>query len=218
MAAQPLARKNHRPPPEQPFLGDLSLRLARTHEFCGDARRTLAMLLAGAMEGPVFWIYPGWMPEHLHPEGMLEFADPGRFIFLGRSRDEDILWCMEEILRSGAVPLVVTELPKPASLTPVRRLNLAAETGAKEGSHRPLGLLLTAEDGGSMGVESRWRMDAAYAGDGHDTISWTLHRTRARSDPMKTWRVEPKGKGFALTPAQDARHHGKMKQQVAKPG
>lgn len=203
MVIHPLKRRPHRARPEQRFLGELSLTLARTHEFCGNSRRTLAMMLAGAMQGPVFWILPGWSPERPHPEGMLDFANPGRFTFVGPGRGEDILWCMEEALRSGAVPLVVAELPMPARLTPVRRLHLAAETGADEGTHRPLGVLLTAGDGGSMGVESRWRMDAAHAGTGKarngvETTGWALHRTRGRSDPMKSWHVAPKAGGFAL--------------------
>lgn len=207
MSTQLLQRRPHRKPPGQVFLGELTLAVGRVHEFCGNSRQTLAMLLAGAMGGQVFWISPGWSAERLHAEGMLHFANPGRFTFVYPGRGEDILWCMEEILRSGAVPLVVAELPMPAGLTPVRRLHLAAETGLKEGSVRPLGVILTAGEGGSLGVESRWHMDGAHAAAGADQTGWALHRTRARSDPVKAWRVEPKGKGFVLADAQGGEYN-----------
>ncbi|MEM9975030.1 MAG: hypothetical protein AAF771_12695, partial [Pseudomonadota bacterium] len=35
------------------FLGDLALARARVHEFCGPARRTLALQVARALTGPV---------------------------------------------------------------------------------------------------------------------------------------------------------------------
>lgn len=190
-------RQNHRHhQAEQPFLGELSLARARVHEFCGNARRTLAMMLAADMTGPVFWIAPGWIGERLNPDGMLRFVDPARFTFLTPRRPEDLLWCMEEVLRSGGVPLVVADIPAPPALTPVRRLHLAAETGASEGTHRPLGLLLCPE-GGAQGIESRWHMAAA-----HDAqrSGWNLTRQRARAAPPTAWRITPAANRFRLTP------------------
>lgn len=197
MTAQILSRpdRTQRAPPEQPFLEDLSLRCARVHEFCGNARRTLAMALAGAMAGPVFWIVPGWTADRLNPDGMLRFADPGRFSFLTPRRPEDVLWCMEEILRSGAVPLVVADIPAPLALTPVRRLHLAAEVGGTQGNTRPLGLLLTPGDGGAQGVESRWHMVGAH---GRDATGWALTRVRARTAPTKSWAVVADKAGLHL--------------------
>ncbi|HHS89126.1 MAG TPA: hypothetical protein ENJ26_02020, partial [Rhodobacteraceae bacterium] len=157
--------------------------------------RTLAMTIAGTHCGPVFWITPGWLPERLNPDGMIRFADPGRFTFLNVRRPEDLLWCMEEILRSGAVPLVVADIPAPPALTPVRRLHLAAETGAIEGAHAPLGLLLTPGDGGAQGVESRWQMAVAHH---PDASGWALTRLRARAAPAKSWRVMSGKNGLKL--------------------
>lgn len=184
MNAQLLKRRPHRERPEQDFLGELSLTRGRVHEFCGNARRTLAMLLAARTQGPVFWISPGWTGEHLNPEAMVQFANPGRFTFVSPRRGEDILWAMEEILRSGAVPLVVAELPMPASLTPVRRLHLAAESAAPT----PLGILLSGGDGGSQGVENRWQLGA-------DAPGWVLKRLRARAQPPKSWKLKTKPAG-----------------------
>ena len=202
MNAQLLKRQSHRDP-QQPFLGDLALPLARVHEFCGNARRTLAMMLAARMTGPGFWIAPGWASGRLNPDGMLHVVDPARLTFLTPRRPEDLLWCMEEVLRTGAVPLVVADIPAPPALTPVRRLHLAAEAGASQGRLRPLGLLLTPGDGGAQGVESRWQMAGAHGLDAH---GWTLNRQRARAAPPMIWRVIPSGAQFRLTrlPNQDA--------------
>lgn len=179
------------------FLGDLTLEKARVHEFCGTARRRLALKLAGALQGPVFWIRPAWGTGALNPEGFMKLADPGRFTFLTPKRPEDLLWLIEETLRAGLVPLCVVDLPEPPGLTAVRRLHLAAETGAKEGRVTPLGVLLTPGDGGAPGVESRWSLSPRH-GAGEDE-AWHLARLRARMQPEKSWALA--GPGMAIAPA-----------------
>jgi protein ImuA len=159
------------------------------HELCGPARTALAALIMGESQGPVLWISPGWLPERLYPPGLAELADPGRILFARARRPEDLLWSMEEALRSGAVPLVLAELPAPPALTPVRRLHLAAETGAEAARHAgrlpPLGLLLTPDNGGAQGIESRWHMAAAPSGSTltQRHSAWVLQRLRARMAP-----------------------------------
>ena len=184
MNAHLLTRRTHRVHPSLKVVGELSLPLARAHEICGAARHMLAMLIAGAMEGPVFWITPAWQPEQLNPDGMLALAAPQRFTFISATRAEDILWSLEEVLRSGAVPLAVAELPGLPGMTAVRRLHLAAETGAAEGSCAPLGLMLTPGEGGAPGIETRWHMAQAHR---PGAAGWTLSRRRARTLPPKSW-------------------------------
>lgn len=183
--------EGRKPWPDQALPGGLGLTLARgrVHEFCGPARATLAALLLAASEGPVLWIGPGWVPERIYPPGLAEFADPGRIIFARARRPEDLLWSAEEALRSGAVPIVLCDLVTPPALTPVRRLHLAAETGAEAARHAgrlpPLGVLLTPAMGGAPGVESRWHMAAAPSGSTliERRSAWVLRRLRARLAP-----------------------------------
>lgn len=164
----------------------VDLPLARLHEGCGPARRTLAMWLAAAVPGPVIWISPAWTPDQPHADGIADFTDPARFLFVRPARGEDLLWTMEEVLRSGAVALVVADLPGPPGLTPVRRMHLAAETGAAGGGARPLGLILTPGEGGAQGIETRWHMAPRHEGRGR---LWQLSRRRARGAPPATWQV-----------------------------
>lgn len=197
----PLARTPHRPEQAQFFLDRLSIARTRVHELCGPARHRLAALIAGTMTGEVWWVAPAWSPARLYGPGLAPLADPGRFTFIGARRAEDILWTLEEVLRAGVVPLVVGDLPGPPGLTPVRRMHLAGETGAREGRLAPLGLILTPE-GAAQGVESRWHMAPDHS-PGRE--AWRLTRSRARTLPEQSWQVLPRGRGFGLAPGAGAR-------------
>ncbi len=187
----------HRPAPTLDLGAGASLRLGRLHEACGNARRTLALRLAARIgvtpQRPLFWIAPAWSPDRLNGDGMARFLSPAAVIFVHAVRAEDILWTAEEVLRAGAAPMMVADLPGLPSLTAVRRMHLAAETGAEAGRVLPLGLILTEGAGGAPGVESRWRMDAAHPPCPGDSApegeAWRLERLRARTDPPRVWRV-----------------------------
>lgn len=199
MTAHLLTRHAHRDRarPTLTVLGDLALPRARAHELCGPARHMLAMLVAGAAQGPVFWIAPAWAADRLNPDGMAALAEPARFTFIATRRAGDILWTLEEVLRSGLVPLAVAELPDLPGMTAVRRLHLAAETGAKEGSEAPLGLLLTPGEGGAPGIETRWHMAQAHA---PGAPGWRLCRRRARTLPPQGWHLTGRPGRWVLVP------------------
>jgi protein ImuA len=170
---------------------EVVLARARAQEVAGPARAVLAFLVAGQLAGPVLWLQPAWAAERPMGDGLRAFLDPGRLVF-GRVRGAvDILWAAEEALRSGQVPLVVAELPEPPALTPVRRLHLAAETGAARGTG-PLALLLTPGDGGAPGVETRWHL-APAPGWVRGAPRWRLTRARARMAPEQSWEMRLEG-------------------------
>jgi len=199
--AASLSRQPCRALPPLTLAPGLEIARARAHEFCGPARRTLALIAARATTGPVIWIAPAWSAERLHPDGVLRLIEPGRLIFAHPARAPDLMWSMEEALRAGAAALVVAELPEPPRLTPVRRLHLAAETGAAEGPVAPTGLILTPGDGGAPGVETRWHIAPAHAGG---RSRWRLERRRARQAPPASFTLTPAtGGGFAAIHASD---------------
>ena len=184
-----MLQTRHAPVPDALRLApEVALPRARAHEAAGPARAVFALLAAARTTGPVLWLRPAWSAERLAGDGLRGFLDPGRLIFGGARSATDILWAAEQALLSGQVPLVVAELPEPPELTPVRRLHLAAETGAAFGP-APLALLLTPGDGGAPGVETRWHLAPApgWAEDG--APRWRLTRARARMAPPASWEM-----------------------------
>ncbi len=172
--------------------GDLALKKGRVHEIAGPSRLALALWTAGRTDGEILWVrlrHHGLWPN---PAGIVKWLNPGRILYVNLDRAADLLWCMEEGLRAGICPLVIADLPEPPPLTPVRRLNLAAEEGARAecATCPPLGLILTPGEGGAPGVESRW----VVTGDmGRDREGWTLRRTRARMAPEAVWTAQYRG-------------------------
>ncbi|MCF6305114.1 MAG: hypothetical protein L3J33_07060 [Rhodobacteraceae bacterium] len=175
-----------RPAPEIMLFKDACFALGRVHELCGPARVFMALLLAARTSGDILWIRPKWSVEQLLPAGVIEILDPARLLFLNAPREEDILWSMEESLRSGAVSTVISQIASPPALTPIRRLLLAAESGNRRGYKPPLMLVLTPGTGGAQGVETRWHA-APVLKEKH--IKWQLSRTKSRLSPVAQWLV-----------------------------
>ncbi|MEO0389171.1 MAG: hypothetical protein AAF281_16895 [Pseudomonadota bacterium] len=172
------------------------LRAGRAHELCGPARHTLALMLARAVAGPLLWIRPLNADGLLSGDGISAWIDPGRLVFAKASRAADVLWSVEEALRSGALPLVIAELAEPPALTPVRRLHLAAEAAPGQ----PTALLLTPGEGGAQGIETRWHIRPAPGWADRGNAAWTLRRTRARMAPEAAWRMETGPDSTVLSP------------------
>ncbi len=92
----------------------------------------------------------------LYPPGLARFGlEPASFLMVEVLRDEDVLWALEEGLRSGSLLLAIGCLDKIA-LTPARRLSLAARDGAT-----PALLLTAARTPSSGATATRWRIDPA---------------------------------------------------------
>jgi len=194
---------------------DIMLARGRTHEACGPARHSFAMWLAQAVQrggphqadigqqppplghGPVLWIGLRAPTLALNASGMAPWVQPGAFVFVQAEKPDLALWAMEEGLRSGAVPLVVADLPSPPGLPPVRRLHLAAEAAGTA----PLGLLLCPDIGGAAGIETRWHMAPAH--EGSTAPRWRLERLRARALPPKAWVMQGMGAPAQLQPVSD---------------
>ena len=197
MAETLLKRAPLAAPPALSLAGDIRLTEGRVHEVCGRARRSFALQLAGRVPGPVIWIGPPG-GSHLNPDGMHAFCDPARLLFVAAPREIDRLWALEETLRAGAVALAVADLTEAPGLTPVRRLQLAAEAGATRDA-RPTGLLLTPGTGGAAGIESRWQIEPDHA---PGLTRWHAARPRARMAPPAAWDLTLEATGLAGAPVR----------------
>lgn len=95
----------------------------------------------------------------LYPPGLARFGlNASSFLFIDGRREDDVLWALEEGLRSGSLALAVGALSS-IGLTPARRLSLAARDGAT-----PLLLLTGARSAPSAATATRWRIDPAASG------------------------------------------------------
>jgi protein ImuA len=150
------------------------------------------MQVAGGM---VLWCLP--RPDLYGPGVAAYGLDPGRIVLVLTSRDSDILWAMEEGLRTLGIAAVVGEV---GSLSAVasRRLQLAAERFGITAF-----LLRRWRDGGQAARErvlpnaatTRWRIAALPSSPARDEPGvgrprWRVELLRCRGGEPACWEME----------------------------
>ena len=176
------------------FVGHLHLSSGKIHEIYGNSRTTFALIVAQKMQGHIFWIRTETNPNLLNADGIMDFINPGRLTFINVKTFNDILWSMEETLRAGCIPLVISDLPEIPDFTTVRRLHLALKSRINS-DKICLGLLLTPQQGGVRGVESRWQFNANHTQ--FDT-AWLLECSKAKNIKLGRWKVIKQSKSIDL--------------------
>ncbi len=160
------------------------------HEILGSdgAAHGFAAWLAArlAEDGrPVLWCRRG---RDLYGPGLAALGlDPARLILARAGSDVDVLWAMEEGLRSGCLAAVLGEAEK-ASPTAARRLQLAAEASGVTGL-----LLRSGAETSSCPAVTRWRVAATASGVdryGSPRPRWRLELLRCRHGLPASWIVE----------------------------
>ena len=201
------------PPPVLPFglgavdraLPGKGLALAALHEIAGSAGEEedgalaaafLAGILARLRPGlPVLWCLGA---ADLYAPGLAAFGlDPGRLILARARRPAEVLWAMEEGLRTPALAAVVGEI-EALSLPASRRLLLAAEgsgvtafalrrwrSGGKAAAQRP----------SPNAAQTRWRVavlpgDVSAGEPGVGRARWQVELWRCRGGVPASWVVE----------------------------
>jgi protein ImuA len=150
----------------------LTLCPARVHEVQGRGRHAFAQFQAARHPGQLIWILPSNEPQRPMPRG-LPAGLAERLLILTPKGETDLLWSLEEALRSSPPSLVVAEPEKPLSLTAGRRLQLAAEAG------RTTGLILVHEGQGSNAAETRWHCEARPSDESDSTLhEWALIKNK----------------------------------------
>jgi protein ImuA len=154
----------------------------------GAAVTFLAGILARlAPARPVLWCLQ--RPD-LHAPGLAPGFDAKRLVLLHAPNERDILWAMEEGLRSPALAAVVGEV-EALSTSASRRLQLAAESAGVTGFvlHRRAG------HAAASAAVTRWRIAAlpsvlVAAEPGIGRPRWRVELLRCRGGMPAAWDVE----------------------------
>ncbi len=183
--------------PEPPVGDVFALVRKRVHEAEGRGRRAFALFQAARHLGPLIWVLPSHAPEMPMLRGLPHGV--GKRLHLLRPVGEtDLLWCVEEALRSDPVSLVISEPEKPLSLTAGRRLQLAAEAG------RTTGLMLIRQDAGGNATESRWDCQPLPGTAADSTLHrWSLNKNKEGT--LGSWTVNWNGTSAAFHMVSEAR-------------
>lgn len=163
----------------------LGLATGRVHEAQGGGRRSFALFQAVRNAGPLIWVLSAHAPHLPMLRGLPEGV--GHRLHIVRAKTEtDLLWAVEESLRSSPVGLVIAEPEKPISLTAGRRLQLAAEAG------KTTGLMLIREGQGSNAAETRWKCAPLPSGTRDSTPHcWEIIKNKRGTN--RTWTVHWNG-------------------------
>lgn len=175
------------------------------HEFlCGRDYQTSAScgFLCGLLKqlmlqgGYSIWISS---KRNIYPPALKQFGlDPGRILFIDLDREKEILWVMEECLRSQGVKAVVAEL-RDLNFTQSRRLQLAVEA-----SH-VTGFILRDDQQkiSSTASAARWRikplpsnLEEGLPGVGFPR--WKVELLKVRNGNPGVWEVEWSGNEFHI--------------------
>ena len=157
----------------------------------GDAAEGFSAALAARLidgRGPALWCLAR---GDLHGPGLGVFGlDPDRLIVARARKSHDVLWAMEEGLRSGRPGAVLGE-PRALDLTAGRRLQLAARAGGVAC------LVLRADAAGTQAsvALTRWRVTAAPSEPPDDlpglgAARWRVALERCRGGVAQEWLLE----------------------------
>jgi protein ImuA len=135
-----------------------------------------------------------WSAEQGRPYGPgfrgagLDGRGAGLILTEGRAEGE-LLWVMEQALRSGAVSAALATV-EAASLAQTRRLEFAARDGAA------VGVLLRQTEGGLSAARRRWRIATLKSAANPDDLrapagfSLAAELTRSRAERPGVWKLE----------------------------
>lgn len=165
------------------FISTQAEEVAATHGF-------VSGLLSGIMHthGAVFWISSCLA---LFPPALKSFGiSPDRFVFIDLTNEKQVLWCMEEALKCGALAAVVGEI-NDISFVESRRLQLAVEQSQVAGfvlRNRCLKETTTA-------CVSRWRIRPSMSSGLEDGLpgigypTWRVELLRMRHGKAGVWNM-----------------------------
>ncbi len=151
---------------------------------CGFAVRLLRDLV-GLRQRPVLWCQANEEAGAPYAPGLTQAGLASEAVIFARARKPaELLWAMEEGLRSGAFAAVLGEGVAP-DLTATRRLQLAAEAG---GTTALLSLPQHVAGGVSAAL-TRWQVTAVPAEEESEAACWQIELRRCRGGASGVWQV-----------------------------
>jgi len=161
------------------------------HEITGPASVGFLIRLLSRLSGPILWCVSSAEGRRLYGPGLVRAGlDPTRLTIAAGRSSTDILWAVEEGLKSRALAAVVLESDAILSLTASRRLHLAAETGGC------FGFVLSQANGNKATVPpsaalTRWRVDPLPDLSTEEQLSkkaltWAVRLQRCRGAVLST--------------------------------
>jgi protein ImuA len=170
------------------------LQLGCLHEFSGTASDGFVAMLAAkfttALKTPVLWCVNSRYARHPFAPGLAKIGVSTQRLTIAHCKTpRDMLWAMEEGLKSGATKLVIGEPSKALSLTESRRLQL---TASESGS---IGLILGQGNLAPNASTTRWSVSSipSFFIDAPWGCVWRLELMRSRNGGTGTWDVIWKG-------------------------
>ncbi len=176
------------------------LQLGCLHEISGTATDGFAAMLAAqftaVQKTSVLWCVNSKYARHLFAPGLAAIGVSTQRLTIAHCKTpRDMLWAMEEGLKSDATKLVIGEPTKALSLTESRRLQLTAKTSSS------IGLILGQRNLAHNASTTRWSVSAipSFFIDAPWGCVWRLELIRSRNGGKGTWDVIWKGTSHEKT-------------------
>lgn len=190
------------------FTSKLGIKAGKIHECCGPAKIRIAIMIAATTKGQIIWIRPSWEITTLNIDGISNWFSPERLLLINAKNKTELLYCTEEVLRSGVASVTIVDLPEIPNQITMHRFRIALKKGmASIQSKSGIVLILTPKDGGTNGVESRWlalALPSWYESKKNLNVElkqrWLFFRSYSRTDPPAKWILETTGFSNRIPP------------------
>ena len=180
------------------FAPNIYLKKGRMHEVCGPARVRIVTFIGAKTKGLIVWIRPDWEDFIINVDSISHWFSPNQLLLINAKRKNDLFFATEEVLRSGISELTITELPQVPNSLQMRRIHLAITSGVQSNNEKkPLGLILSPNEGGATSIESRWYISTLPYWNNLNKKEvhnlgqkWYVKRLFSRTEPTKEWSIE----------------------------
>ena len=190
------------------FVSKLGMKHGKIHECCGPAKIRIAIMIAATTKGQIIWIRPSWDATTLNVDGVSNWFSPKRLLLINAKNKTELLYCVEEVLRSGVASVTIVDLPEIPNQITMHKFKIALKQGIESSKDKStIVLILTPKEGGTASVESRWlalTLPSWYESKNNLNAElkqkWLFFRLFSRTDPPAKWILETIGFNNGIPP------------------